>query len=150
MFVQGLKMKHLNRTQIITGLLIGLAITSVTQTLWGQPDAKPEQPNKSRKRADVATRVFELRVEAPLAARDPVASSEETYVWSKRWMEAELQAGNDAASRKAAADAHFSRMTALEERVQAKHGVGAAKSGEVEAAAYYRLEAEELRDAQAK
>jgi len=92
--------------------------------------------------SDAARKVYE----STTAAFDCGMSGdpEPLYVWSRRWLEAELREAN-ATQSKAAYTAHRDRMKVLNEKIdsRARAGTRGGSSENVAAAEYYLAEAEE-------
>ncbi|MBN8613451.1 MAG: hypothetical protein J0L92_22850 [Deltaproteobacteria bacterium] len=87
-------------------------------------------------RVTTAHRAYDL---ARAASASGMATTEEVYVWSVRWLDAERLAAPDRAQ--AAVMAHLSRMTTLEAEVRARVATGSAPASAEAACAYYVAEA---------
>ena len=116
-------------------------VAAVAVQLWGQPETPPAASGRDshQKRLVAAKRSYELLVEAPVAFGAATAGPEETYRWSRRWMEAEQATENG----RTTAEAHLKRTQTLEERIKQKHRAGGAPLSDVTAAEFYRIRAEE-------
>ena len=68
--------------------------------------------------------------------RGGLATCEDVYVWSRRWLDAERS------SNASAAKDHLARMKALETRVKASFNAGTSKNTDVLRCAFYVAEAE--------
>jgi hypothetical protein len=87
-------------------------------------------------RVTTAHRAYDL---ARAASATGTGTTEEVYVWSVRWLNAERLASPDRAQ--AALMGHLSRMTTLEAEVRARVATGAAPASAEAACAYYVAEA---------
>jgi hypothetical protein len=101
-------------------------------------EAAPTAAELAKDRAAAAEKAFRAAAAAHRAGRAPV---EAVYAWSVRWLDARLGAAPKAA-RQALAD-HGKRMADLEAEVQKMAAAGRAGSLDADAAAYYRIEAEQ-------
>ena len=108
------------------------------------PAANPQEhlaPAKAK--LDAVRRVHQLKAEMRKRGEAGVAEvPEQDYVWSRRLLEAERDAGGKMHDDHDALDAHLDRMKQLEALVKQSHRVGEASALHVAAAEYYRLEAE--------
>lgn len=83
-------------------------------------DAPKTDPAAARAQADLARTVYAgLQRGQVTYALDPPYDPESIVLWSRRWAEAEAQAGTTKAARLAAFQAHVQRMRKLEREVQA-------------------------------
>jgi len=64
------------------------------------------------------------------------------YLWSKRWLDAQLDVSNAKADQEAAYEAHWKRMKQLEDLIDRRMRSGVGAAIEVPQVQYYRLEAE--------
>jgi hypothetical protein len=127
------------RTSVIVALLSAGSTVAVVGAM-AQP-AGQKGPSNAARLADVAERAFLLYREQYSIGR---AKPEDLYVWSRRWMQAAQAASNMREHKLAAAQAHLSRMGALEHEIVDRNEAGVAPQAEVLAAEFYRLEAEIL------
>jgi hypothetical protein len=124
------------QSRVGRGLLLALAGTC----LAGEP--APEKDGNAKARAAAARKVYEHLLERYKLDPNFQNEPERSYLWSRRWMEAERQAAGTKAGRVAAVEGHLERMKKWEKVF--KEGVerGIFSPGDVAAAEFYRLEAE--------
>jgi hypothetical protein len=115
---------------LLLGWWAGLGATPAPQ-----PDAVPAELRQAR--AEAARATYQ-GLERRIRQEPEKVTPEDLYRWSCRLRDAE-RAGGDA---RAALTAHRDRMQRVEELVKALVRVGQASPYEVEAARYYRVEAE--------
>jgi len=111
------------RYAFMTALYLALAIlTGGASVAAAEPDESVESLEQQRIAA--AQEAYEQN-KAMVAAGISTKSEEDLYVWSRRWMEAEL-ATTDANSpqRIATIEKHLKRMQVLEERGKSLHRTG--------------------------
>ena len=71
-----------------------------------------------------------------------IFSFEELFLWSSRWLEAELELAGDATARTNALKAHLERMKDVEKLSVAMFKVGQGREADAAAGRYYRTQAE--------
>ena len=115
-------------------LLVLLATVSLAMPAQALP--KPEVAKLAQSRVDAAAKVYPG---ALMLWRNGNEHLEVVYQWSVRWLAATL----DTAGKTAPAFAdHLKRMQDLELQVQDHYKAGLTNAEEVDAATYYRIEAE--------
>jgi hypothetical protein len=105
-------------------------------------DKRPDSPGpgaSSKELVAASRRAYELL--RARRAMQPDVSTDEIYLWSKRWMTAEWDLGLQAGAAKGV-KAHLERMRDLEDITTKLHAAGQVPASDVAAAAYYRTEAE--------
>jgi hypothetical protein len=119
-------------------LVTALSLTARAAPAPDAPAAKPTAAQLQKERTDLAARAFPgalARFESGTAGVEDVAR------WSLRW----LDAASDGATGKALAAAlaaHADRMKDLEDKAVASSRSGRTYTSDVDAATYYRLEAD--------
>jgi hypothetical protein len=117
----------------VLALLLGLAVAP-TPSRGARSGAVG--PGNSRPRIEAARDAYT----AVKAAHDTgTATAEAVYLWSGRWLSAEVEGGVPARTARAA---HLGRMRALETMVRGRVTGGLATRTEALAVRYYRAEAE--------
>jgi urease accessory protein UreF len=116
---------------IVLALCASLAAPSAAS------EAAPKAAELAKARAAAAEKAFRAAAAAHQVGRVVV---EVVYAWSVRWLAASIEAAPKAA-RQALAD-HQQRMADLEAEVKKMFTAGAATAFDVDAAGYYRIEAE--------
>ena len=112
-----------------------LRIVLVLITLASSAVAAPDAKQLASDRVTAAEKVYTGTLAALKIGR---ATSEAAYVWSTRWLDAEL--ANGKAAKQALAD-HLARMTALETELAKSMQAGTASSTDHDATVYFKLEA---------
>ena len=81
-----------------------------------------------------------------LAYEAGTADFENLYLWSRRWMDAELRYEKDPSKRRSSMEAHRERMSTLHKRVEAAFQAGAegGEANKLAAASYYVAETDRL------
>lgn len=113
-------------------LRIALVLIALASPAVAAPDAK----QLAKDRVVAAEKVYQGTLTALKSGR---ATSEAAYVWSTRWLDAELATGK--AAKQALAD-HAARMTALEAELAKNMQAGTASTTDHDATVYFKLEAE--------
>lgn len=133
-----------HRTRIVTGSAALVAVAALAALMMGQTSSQPagKEPPLAKQRVDAARMTYEQLVIEPPKQGAARANPEQTYVWSRRWMEAEQDAAADRPAALAAAEAHLARMRELAQRSETLFQAGQTSAGEVAAAKFYRLDAE--------
>jgi hypothetical protein len=109
----------------------------VVLALLGTPTfATPDAKQLGKDRIAAIEKVY-LGVFAQMKSGRAVVDS--VYLWSMRWLDAEIDTGK---TQKLALADHLARMTMLERDVVAAKGTGQASAIDADAAAYFKLEAE--------
>jgi hypothetical protein len=125
---------------------VGAVYTLASAGAQGQKDPPPakagdaEAPLK-KEMLEEARKVYELNVKQ-YQAGDGGLAAENLYVWSGRWLEAELDVAADAAARAAALKAHLDRMKDAEKLAAALWKAGQGRAADAAAGRYYRAQAE--------
>ncbi len=97
---------------------------------------------------DAARKAYEEAVKGSQQARRagtvmiPLAKSEDVYIWSVRWLNAQLELNSKKDDRIAALEGHLERMKALQTRVTEMYKAGLASSLEVAAVEFHRVQAQ--------
>ena len=108
----------------------------VVALLAGSAVAAPDAKQLAKDKVTAAEKVYKGTVASIQVGR---AVSESAYVWSVRWLEAEVGAGKPI--KQALAD-HLARMTALEADLAKAKAAGTAHPVDHDATVFYKLEAE--------
>lgn len=118
----------------------GLALATL---ILGQTASRPAAKDTPlpQRRVAAARFAYEQSVVEPPKTGMARASAEDTYLWSRRWMEAEQDAAVDRPAALAAAEAHRARMTELAGRVKAMREAGQASAAELACAEFYQIDA---------
>lgn len=111
-------------------IVLALCATSATAI------AAPKAAQLAKDRVAVAEKVYTHATAMMKSGRGTV---EGVYLWSVRWLGADLDAARPA--KQAFAD-HAARMTELDTEATKAKGAGAVSAGDAEAATYFRIEAE--------
>ena len=130
--------RHSAHGVIVAGLAV--LVTLVLGQAASQPAGKAEP--LAQRRVAAAKDAYELLVVDPPKRGQVRASAEDTYLWSKRWMEAEQDAAVDRPTALAAAEAHLTRMNELSQRAKTMFEAGQASDADVARANFYRTDAE--------
>lgn len=140
-------MRFMTTKKLLFGLGLAVGFATLAAGLMAQSSTQPAGANAPDRQKPLAAakRTFELLVVAPVKVGGRAADAETAYRWSVRWMEAECDATTDPEARKFARKAHATRMQELEKRVNQKYQSGEATEGDVVAAEFYRLDAENWR-----
>jgi hypothetical protein len=106
------------------------------------PPAKAGDAEASLKKQmlEEAKKVYESDIKRYQAGQS--SSVEELYLWSGRWLEAELDLAADAAAKTTALKAHLDRMKAVEKSSGAYAKAGQGRESDAAAGRYYRAQAE--------
>jgi outer membrane protein TolC len=106
-----------------------------------EPEGKLTTRELIQARRDLARSQYDRTVASYQAGREigPDALS----VWSRRWMEAEVELAGRKSDRVAAAEAHADRMRVLKDLARARYQAGVAGSDDMAEAQYHYLEAEQ-------
>jgi hypothetical protein len=121
-------------------LTLGLWLLAGPAAPGGGPDAMTELLEA---RLQAARKAFEGYTEAlKIRTAQWRDSSERLYRWSRRILEAEQALAKDPAGRSRALKGHLDRMADLEKRSETFLRVGGALRADVDAARFFRLEAE--------
>lgn len=133
-----------HRTKIVTGSAALVAVGALAALMMGQTSSRPagKEPPLARQPADAARMTYELLVVEPPKQGAARADPEQTYTWSRRWMDAEQDAAADRPAALVAAEAHLARMRELAQRSETLYQSGQTSAAEVAAAKFYRLDAE--------
>ncbi|GMU84523.1 MAG: hypothetical protein AMXMBFR47_43920 [Planctomycetota bacterium] len=133
---------HVNRHGARAVIVVGAA--ALTILVLGQTASRPagKAAPLVHRRVAAAKSVYEQLVVEPLKRGEARASAEETYLWSKRWMEAEQDAAADRPAALAAAEAHLTRMTELAHRAKTMYEAGQTGLGQVTSVEFYQIDAE--------
>ncbi len=96
----------------IAGLTAGLALGSLATVLMAQVASRHEAtgPPGAAARAAAAKRVYELIAPEPDSGAVAHQGVEHTYLWSKRWMEAQRDTDAERGDPPSAVEAHARRM----------------------------------------
>jgi hypothetical protein len=132
---------------IVVGTILGAAS-------HGARAARSDDPAKGRSeflrhelaelgkaRIEAAQKTFDLLFKAYRIGIGSRPEAERVYHWSRRWLEAELEACCEKPDKLAAYEKHLSRMKELQEDIKAAQSVGRALPAQSAAVDYYRAEA---------
>jgi hypothetical protein len=109
--------------------------------LAGEP--APEKTGNAKARAAAARKVYEHLMERYKVDPNFQNEPERSYLWSRRWMEAEREAAATKAGRVAAVEGHLERMKKWEKIFKEGRERGIFSPADVGAAEFYRLEADD-------
>ncbi len=115
-------------------LLASVFVLVPQKTAHSKDKTKPSFQLAKEKKAEAARKTFELHWKDRLDV-------ETIYSWSRRWLEAVRESGEQGSDRKAV-EAHLDRMKKMEQLVQKHLASGGTSFVQLSAAEYYRLEAE--------
>ena len=118
-----------------------VAYSGISAGQLGAADATESSSPESRM-ADAAKHTYEARLAAYAAGT--IQGIDQVYIWSRRWMEADLKLAAAPGEQRKIYMAHLERMKWLNRETAAKFNVGA-RGGEAEkfsATEYYLAEAE--------
>jgi hypothetical protein len=123
----------MTRTRLAAFVGAGLLVSGLS---WSA--AQEEQPQKATSKTAEAAKEAYAAFETMYQVGK--ATTEDVYVWSRRWMDAELK--NDPMNKQAVED-HWKRMRELHMRVATLHraGVAGGEASTLAAAEYYLAEA---------
>jgi len=132
------------RIRVVSGSAALVAVAVLAALIMGQVASQPagKAAPLAQRRVAAAKSAYELLVVEPPKRGEARASAEDTYLWSKRWMEAEQDAAADRPAALAAAETHLTRMTELAQRAKTQYEAGQAGMGQVSCAEFYQLDAE--------
>jgi hypothetical protein len=135
-----------------TTLIVALAVLAAAVT-WlrafglgaaaqegGPGDAK--QMALKKELLESARKVYELEMQRVRFGAGEVMRADDVYLWSRRWLEAQVDLAANKDKRVEAHREHLDRMKALDAKTKALVGAGKASPGEAAAATYYRTQAE--------
>ena len=113
--------------------------------LLGSHPERRRTPNddvkqKARVQLEVVRQVFELRLQASRHGESP--DLDQTYVWSRRWMDAQQALSETKAERMAAIETHLARMKELRNITQQLYEAKEIGAQDVMAFSFYVAEAE--------
>jgi hypothetical protein len=106
------------------------------------PVARCDDADNARARLNAARNVYNGMIEQARTSYR-LADSEQLYLWSRRWMDAERDLATKEADRFAAVEGHFDRMKKWEEFTREAVRKGFAAPIDLTAQEFYRLEAEQ-------
>ncbi|HJZ58680.1 MAG TPA: efflux RND transporter periplasmic adaptor subunit [Gemmataceae bacterium] len=109
---------------------------SVTVSL--APPMAPADPELAKAKRETAGAAYKATFKA---FQDGRADTEKVYLWSRRWMEAEQDAGEKKADRIAAVEAHLDRMKELRKLAEARYQAGQSTHADVLGVDFYLAEA---------
>lgn len=132
------------RIRVLSGSAALVAVATLTTLIMGQVASQPAGKSAPlvQRRVAAAKSAYEQLVVEPPKRGEARASDEDTYLWSKRWMEAEQDAAADRPAALAAAEAHLTRMTELARRAKTLYESGQTGAGSVACTEYYQIDAE--------
>jgi hypothetical protein len=133
--------RRMRRNLRVYALVLSL-LALVTATAWaGLPNAPDPKPTVTEQaRIDAATKTFAL---VEIQYQSGASSADAVYLWSTRWLHAQLEVGT--ASKKGRHDAaadHLARMKKLATSIGKSVAAGIGSKTDGEAAKYYVAEAE--------
>lgn len=134
----------IQRTRFAGRSLALVAVAAFAALMMGQAGSQPSGKDSPlpQRRVAAARLACELLVIEPPKSGEARASTEDTYLWSRRWMEAEQDAAPDRPTSLAAAEAHLARMTELVHRAKRIFEAGQTSAANVACAEFYLLDAE--------
>jgi hypothetical protein len=100
-----------------------------------------EMAELGKARIEAAQKTFDLLFKAYRTGIGSRPEAERVYHWSRRWLEAELEACCEKPDKLAAYEKHLARMKELQEDIKAAQSVGRALPAQSAAVDYYRAEA---------
>ncbi|OWK40800.1 hypothetical protein [Fimbriiglobus ruber] len=130
---------------------VGVAIGGLVYRLPAEePADRKDAPPARGANADAAVKkailedarqVYEMNQKRYRALEGPVVV-EDTYLWSVRWLEAELDLAADAAAKTAALKGHLERMREVEKMAANQAKAGQGRQSDAVAGHYHRTRAE--------
>ena len=127
-------------TRRIVSLTLAAALAGLAAAAPAPPEGKAP-PELLKAQRDSAQKAYKVCADG-YGQRNAAVDAEKCYLWSRRWLEAERQLASDAGADRAAVAGHLDRMKKLEEVARQLRDVGRGSFLDVDAAAFYRAEAE--------